>query len=181
MTEKIKEVESTEIVSLAPSPETLIAQAIDKNYLLTFFQTLTQIKITKNGCWRAKGKWRVKEYAYIWFNKKLWRMHRLSYILFHGILPIDLFVCHKCDVRDCINPDHLFMGTALDNGRDNALKGRSAKGSQNGNSKLIERNIKEIKSLYKLGMTSGELGRYYNVDRTLIWQIIVNKIWRHVL
>jgi hypothetical protein len=53
-----------------------------------------------------------------------WRAHRLSFWLFDGRDPGELMVMHACDVRACVNPDHLSLGTALDNVRDMITKGR---------------------------------------------------------
>ncbi len=66
---------------------------------------------------------------------KLIRAHRLSYALHKGEVPDNLFVCHTCDKPYCVNPDHLFLGTAKDNENDKVNKGRQAKGERNGNSK----------------------------------------------
>lgn len=59
--------------------------------------------------------------------------HRLSYAYHHGVDPGDLFVCHRCDVPLCINPEHLFLGTTTDNMQDMHAKGRAANQSGTNN------------------------------------------------
>lgn len=58
-------------------------------------------------------------------NDKKSLVHRVAWSLFKGPIPEDLHVLHKCDVRNCVNPYHLFLGTNLDNIHDRIAKGRS--------------------------------------------------------
>jgi hypothetical protein len=83
------------------------------------------------GCWLwigtthpIGGYGRIKKRI----DKNKWvqyEAHRVSYELFKGIIPKYLMVCHKCDTPSCVNPNHLFLGTAKDNMQDMVSKGRN--------------------------------------------------------
>jgi hypothetical protein len=77
-----------------------------------------------DGCWEWQGCRTPKNYGVFGIKRKHWLAHRFAF--YHAVGPFDpsLLVCHKCDNPPCVNPDHLFLGTQLDNIQDCLRKGR---------------------------------------------------------
>jgi hypothetical protein len=90
--------------------------------------------IEKNGCWLWNRALSAKGYGNVRYGNTIWRAHRLSFTLYKGEIPEGLLVCHTCDEPSCVNPEHLFLGTAADNTHDCILKGRF--NTQPGKSKI---------------------------------------------
>lgn len=135
----------------------------------------------KDGCMEWNGSKR-NGYGRVIINKKTISSHRFSYELYIGKIPDGLCVLHMCDNPSCIRPDHLFVGTYGDNNRDRANKGRTfiASGQKNGNSKLTNYQVKEIKKKIKIGYSCDDLSILYDVSIDTIFKIKSKQYWELV-
>jgi hypothetical protein len=107
--------------------------------------------------------------------------HRFSYELEHGPFDPFLDICHKCDNPQCVNPGHLFPGTALDNMRDAAKKGRCEVGEDRYNAVLTESKVRKIFSLKDSGKTQNVVADMFGVCRSHIGWIWSRQRWKHIL
>lgn len=138
--------------------------------------------IRQEGCWGWKGRVDKANYGIMTCNSNIGptRAPRASYIIHKGPIAEGLMVCHSCDNPICTNPDHLWLGTSRDNDNDRVFKGRQAKGSKNGSSKLCEEKVKEIKQMLKDGFKNVFISEKYGVSRDTISNIKNGKSWTHV-
>jgi hypothetical protein len=142
-------------------------------------------KQTLNGCWEWTAAKYPAGYGVIGFVKPASPRpaHRVAWELVNGPIPEGLFVCHKCDNRACVNPDHLFLGTQKQNLADMAVKGRGTKsnrGEGSARSKLTTEQIIEIRRLSAEGISRAELGRRFGMRATSISRIVLRKRWWNV-
>lgn len=136
----------------------------------------------QTGCWLWRlrldrdGYGRCKQSGRVWFT------HRLSWTVANGPIQDGLCVCHRCDVRTCCNPDHLFLGTSTENNIDRDTKGRHVqlKGSGHGNARMVEHDVSIIKMLLGLGVKQHRLAALYGVSRQAITRIKSGGGWSHV-
>ena len=108
--------------------------------------------------------------------------HRVAYEQKFGKIESGLYACHKCDNRLCVNPDHIFLGTAKDNAVDRDKKNRRTvlRGEQHGRNKLKVEEVLEIRNLYGAGNSTWNLGKLYGVNPKTIRDIVDRKIWSHL-
>ena len=149
----------------------------------------SKVAITKSikECWEWIGAKKPKGYGNVRINKQYLIAHKVAFEIINGPIPEGYMVCHICDNPSCCNPYHLMLGTTKSNSADMLIKNRqkskiyACKGSVNGNSKLTESDVIEIRKLYESKlMNQYTLADKYNVSQTCIGSIVRKQTWRHV-
>jgi len=148
------------------------------------------------GCWIWTGSKNKHGYGRTKINGKHIFAHRLSWKIHFGEPSESLMVCHHCDNPACVNPSHLFLGTARDNRVDADAKGRTAigdrhwsklnpdsipRGEKSGASKLKTKDVIEIREMYspwKFG--SHKIAKIFGVSKPTVRRVLNKKTWAHV-
>lgn len=138
------------------------------------------IRARASGCVEFAGSISTHGYGAIRVGVKLFRAHRVSWLLRHGEIPGNLLVCHKCDNRKCVNPDHLFLGTYRDNTIDAIWKGRMSPpqakiGVESNFAKFSDAEIRVAKSLRDSGMSCREVGDRLGMSRSQVSAICLGR------
>lgn len=132
--------------------------------------------VTDTGCWEFVGHIMGTGYGFWTVGGQSVLAHRAVWAVLHGD-PGSNDVCHTCDNRKCINPDHLFLGTRADNMRDASAKGRTCRGERRSNAILTETKVKEIRRMASVGMTHQAIADHFGIDRRHTTSIIRREIW----
>lgn len=102
---------------------------------------------------------------------------RVAYVLTHGPLSEDEYVCHHCDNPKCVRPDHLFAGTVVDNNADRTAKGRDARGERSGSAKLTNAQARIALTYPANARTTG---RMFGVSKSTIQKLRQGVNWAHL-
>lgn len=148
-------------------------------------------------CWLWLGARVHNGYGHLRRSGVDWYAHRYAFFLERGpeAIPAGLDLCHRCDVRHCVNPGHLFVGTRLDNMRDAKRKGRIRSGDRHGLrlhpervargerqhcARLSENDVREIRRLAAEGAVQRALAKRFGVSRGAVRGVLSGQNWRHV-
>lgn len=138
---------------------------------------MAQVAKRDSGCWEWTGLIMDNGYGRVGVAGRLWSAHRYAYEQLVGPIPAGLCVCHRCDNRACVNPEHLFIGTHADNMADMVRKGRQTLGSVNRGAKLTEEQVRDIRDRLHAGETRRCLAREFGVSSTAVDSIVSGKTW----
>lgn len=147
---------------------------------------LSKVVVTEDRCWTWVGSSYRGGYGH--FRRKIggkWIMgkaHRYSYEYYNKITQESMkgfFVCHKCDNPKCVNPDHLFLGSCLDNTQDKINKGRHAFGCKEGHRKLSFLLAEEMRACKQKNpnLLYSQIAKLFNTSVQQVHRVLTNKIW----
>lgn len=147
-------------------------------------------RVDKTGCcWRWLGGKDKDGYGMATGNDGLSRRaNRLAWAFTHGPIPDGMLVCHTCDNPSCVRPDHLFLGTPLDNAVDRDRKGRCrapstsnrVRGEDHLRAKFTVVIVREIRRLFSEHYPATELAKMFKTSRQSIHRIVKRQAWKHV-
>lgn len=132
--------------------------------------------VPESGCWLWLRGLNTTGYGVIKVGGRDEKAHRASWEIYKGPIPRGSKVLHRCDVRSCVNPAHLFLGSQADNVRDMMAKGRGSdsKGERNANSKITAAQASEIRNST---LTLRELAEIYPIKKSMLSNIKQGKNW----
>lgn len=139
-------------------------------------------KAGKDDCWLWKGGITKSGYGAFDLRGRTLGAHRLALTLTCGPLGPDIQACHRCDVRACCNPNHLFAGTARDNTRDMIEKGRkhSKVGDRHHMARLTDAKVTEIRRRRAAGEPGSALAKEYGVSHQAVCDLVARRTWAHL-
>ncbi len=160
-----------------------------KRFITKVDQQGTEPRAGLGHCWLWTGARKESGYGAFRFEGRTRRAHVLAFNHFVGPVPDGFDVCHRCDVRRCVNPAHLFTGSRTDNMRDCAAKGRTCRGERryphvrgaaNGNSKLGESQVREMFAMRSAGISGRAVAAKFGVTAAHVSSVMKGRLWAHL-
>ncbi|MCO7215334.1 HNH endonuclease [Halomonas sp. OfavH-34-E] len=139
----------------------------------------------RTGCWEWTDALSSRGgYGRIKYRGEAHRAHRVSYMIHKGAIPDGMVVCHQCDNPACVNPDHLWLGTHMDNNQDMIKKGRGRypghQGEANPRATLTRRKVQQIIHRMMAGQNNKQIAQAFGVSHATISLVRRGKIWTDV-
>ncbi|MDD9312672.1 HNH endonuclease [Cytobacillus firmus] len=137
--------------------------------------------INENGCWNCVSHAldNQKKYPVVTRNGRYWRMSRYVFTISKGVIPEGMFILHSCDNPQCINPNHLSMGTPKENSLDMVSKGRQAKGVKNGGGVKLDED--KVRAIREDNRSLQSIADDYGISKKLVINVKKMRNWRHVI
>lgn len=141
----------------------------------------SKLAFGNSDCWIWRGHVDNIGYGRFPYNGEN-KAHRVSYSLHKGEIPKGMLVMHSCDNRQCVNPDHLSIGTQKENMQDMASKGRGKSpklfGAKNPMSKLTKEKVDQIRLLCSSGEKQSNVAKSFSVSPMTVSRIVRKELWK---
>jgi len=137
----------------------------------------------KSGCWLWTASALSGQAGYGGFargHRQSTLAHHASWEMVYGPIPSGMLVLHRCDVRLCVRPEHLFLGTQVENVRDRDTKGRGTHGESHHHAKLTDADVVRIRSEWATGVSQATLAHAYAIRVPQIANIVHRRAWKHL-
>lgn len=139
---------------------------------------------TSGDCWVWKRGKTEDGYGRVRINKVLLLAHRVSLAISGVKVPSNKCVLHKCDNPPCCNPNHLYLGSRLDNAKDRDRRGRrdplKISGEKHWMAVLTDEKVIRIRKLYSDGIRQADISREMGVSDGIISHVVNGNSWKHV-
>ncbi len=170
--------------------EEMFSVNLTPEQIARFWSKVTEKGLDECWLWNAAVTGSGRPHIHLKKLRKNFVASRIAYFLMFGPFPKRLFACHKCDNPLCVNPYHLFLGTAKDNQQDMSRKGRSwvannpekmPRGEGHKSSKLKAADVLVIRSYFPLKSGDSKLlCALYGIKKETIYAIQKRRIWKHL-
>lgn len=146
------------------------------------FMRLVRIGEDIGSCWIFTGNCPGGRHGHFSIGQSSVKSHRWMYSFIHGMIDAELVVRHKCDVPNCVNPDHLELGTSRDNTHDMYVRGRNPdrRGTKHPLARISEDQVREIRTLASCGLRRMDIAEKFGISDKYVGKIVRRENWSHI-